>query len=81
MIPSRIRKVLSTMADHRVRALLMGGQACVFYGAAEFSRDTDLLILAERQEDRTYWRPLKAELERLGHAMRSDRQTDKDVAP
>lgn len=36
------------MADHRVRALLMGGQACVFYGAAEFSRDTDLLILADR---------------------------------
>jgi hypothetical protein len=34
------------MAAHRVRALLMGGQACVFYGAAEFSRDTDLLILA-----------------------------------
>lgn len=25
----------------------MGGQACIFYGAAEFSRDTDLLILAE----------------------------------
>jgi hypothetical protein len=24
----------------------MGGQACVFYGAAEFSRDTDLFILA-----------------------------------
>ena len=47
MIPSRIRKVLSTMAEHRVRALLMGGQACVFYGAAEFSRDTDLLILAD----------------------------------
>jgi len=35
------------MANHRVRALLMGGQACVFYGAAEFSRDTDLLILAD----------------------------------
>ena len=35
------------MAAHRVRALLMGGQACVFYGAAEFSRDTDLLILAD----------------------------------
>jgi hypothetical protein len=47
LIPSRIRKVLSTMADHQVRALLMGGQACVFYGAAEFSRDTDLLILAD----------------------------------
>jgi hypothetical protein len=25
----------------------MGGQACVFYGAAEFSRDTDLVVLAE----------------------------------
>src|SRR4051794_40189598 len=29
------------------RTLLMGGQACVFYGAAEFSRDLDLLILAD----------------------------------
>jgi hypothetical protein len=35
------------MAAHQVRALLMGGQACVFYGAAEFSRDTDFAILAE----------------------------------
>jgi hypothetical protein len=35
------------MRAHRVRALLMGGQACVFYGAAEFSRDTDFAILAE----------------------------------
>lgn len=25
----------------------MGGQACVFYGAAEFSRDSDFVILAE----------------------------------
>ena len=49
MIPSPIQKVLSTMAARQVRALLMGGQACVFYGAAEFSRDTDLLILAEAE--------------------------------
>jgi len=35
------------MREHRVRSLLMGGQACVFYGAAEFSRDTDFVILAE----------------------------------
>src|SRR5882762_3454280 len=35
------------MAARQVRALLMGGQACVFYGAAEFSRDLDLLILAD----------------------------------
>jgi hypothetical protein len=27
----------------------MGGQACVFYGAAEFSRDTDLAILANSE--------------------------------
>ena len=47
MIPNPIRKVLSSMRAHRVRVLLMGGQACVFYGAAEFSRDTDFAILAE----------------------------------
>ncbi len=35
------------MHAHRVRSLLMGGQACVFYGAAEFSRNTDFVILAE----------------------------------
>jgi len=35
------------MRAHRVRALLMGGQACVLYGAAEFSRDTDFAVLAD----------------------------------
>jgi hypothetical protein len=25
----------------------MGGQACVFYGAAEFSRDCDIVIVAD----------------------------------
>jgi hypothetical protein len=44
-----ILKVLSLIRAHRVRALLMGGQACVFYGAAEFSRDTDLAILASSE--------------------------------
>ena len=34
------------MRIHGVQCLLMGGQACVFYGAAEFSRDTDLAILS-----------------------------------
>lgn len=47
MIPNPIRKVLSTFQNCEVRALLMGGQACVFYGAAEFSRDTDFAILAD----------------------------------
>ena len=46
MIPNPIRRVLSSIERRKVRALLMGGQACVLYGAAEFSRDTDLAILA-----------------------------------
>jgi len=46
LIPNPIRRVLSSIEEKRVRALLMGGQACVLYGAAEFSRDTDLAILA-----------------------------------
>ena len=33
----------------QVRYLLMGGQACVFYGAAEFSRDCDIAILCQPQ--------------------------------
>jgi hypothetical protein len=46
------------MRAHRVRALLMGGQACVFYGAAEFSRDVSFAILAD-----------PANLARLGKAL------------
>ena len=49
MTPNPIRKVLSTLAAHQVRYLLMGGQACVLYGAAEFSRDTDLNVLADTE--------------------------------
>ncbi len=47
MIPNPIRKVLSTLSTHEVRYLLMGGQACVLYGAAEFSRDCDIAILCD----------------------------------
>lgn len=47
MIPNPIHKVLSTFQNCGVRALLMGGQACVFYGAAEFSRDADFAIHAD----------------------------------
>ena len=49
MLPNQIRKVLSTIQKHQVRALLMGGQACVLYGSAIFSRDVDFAILAEPQ--------------------------------
>lgn len=47
MIPNPILKVLSTLSCHEVRHLLIGGQACVLYGAAEFSRDCDVVILAD----------------------------------
>ena len=47
MTPSPILKVLSSIQRNGVRALLMGGQACVLYGGAEFSRDTDLVIVSD----------------------------------
>lgn len=46
MIPTQILRVLSTIRRLDVPALLMGGQACVLYGAAEYSRDLDLAVLA-----------------------------------
>jgi len=39
----------------------MGGQACVLYGAAEFSRDTDLAVMA----DSANWQRLNAALDEL----------------
>lgn len=60
----------------------MGGQACVFYGAAEFSRDTDFVILAdsanlarlrraftELQADRIAVPPFRLKYLRRGHAV------------
>ena len=47
MIPTPIRQVLSTFQTNGVQALLMGGQACVFYGAAQVSKDVDVVLLAE----------------------------------
>jgi len=35
------------MRKNSVKVLLMGGQACILYGAAEFSRDIDLVILID----------------------------------
>jgi hypothetical protein len=46
LIPNPITRVLSTLQANGVQALLMGGQACVSYGAAEFSRDLDVALLA-----------------------------------
>jgi hypothetical protein len=49
LIPNSILKVLSSIQKNQVQALLMGGQACVLYGAAEFSRDTDFAILSSNE--------------------------------
>ncbi len=61
LIPNPILKVLSTLSCHAVRHLLIGGQACVLYGAAEFSRDCDVVILA----DDNNFKNLKAALAEL----------------
>lgn len=58
MTPNPIHKVLSILRICRVRYLLIGGQACIFYGAAEFSRDTDIAVLAD-----------VSNLKRLRHAL------------
>jgi PHD/YefM family antitoxin component YafN of YafNO toxin-antitoxin module len=49
---------------------IMGGQACVFYGAAEFSRDADLVIVAQ-PENLERLRAALSELEALAFLCRS----------
>lgn len=44
-----MRSVLATLRQHEVPYLMMGGQACILYGAGEFSRDLDV-VLAARPE-------------------------------
>jgi len=64
-----------------VKALLMGGQACILYGAAEFTRDSDFLVsadevnlgrlraaLAALKAEPVYVPLLSAETLRRGHA-------------
>jgi hypothetical protein len=81
MIPGPIHKVLSTFLKHDVRALLIGGQACILYGAAEFSRDIDFAVtvvpgnldrvraaLAELDAEQVYVPALSADVLRKGHA-------------
>lgn len=42
-------KVLSTFAKHKIKSLLIGGQATILYGAAEFSRDIDFVLLLDKE--------------------------------
>lgn len=81
MTPSPIPRVLSTLRRHRVRALLMGGQACILYGAAEFSRDVDVAVAVDPANiarlrkalkalhvERIYFPALSIDVLRRGHA-------------
>ncbi len=81
MSPNPIARVLSTFRRKKVRALLMGGQACVLYGAAEFTRDVDLAVevspanlarvraaLAGLKAESDFFPPLSASALRRGHA-------------
>jgi hypothetical protein len=61
LTPNPILKVLSELSQGGVLYLLMGGQACVLYGAAEFSRDADIAVLSEPDN----LRQLAAALDRL----------------
>lgn len=47
LIPNPIHKALLIAKISNAQYLLMGGQACILYGAAEFSRDLDLAISVE----------------------------------
>ena len=44
MIPNPIQSALATLRECDVQTLLIGGQACILYGGAEFSRDLDLML-------------------------------------
>lgn len=41
--------IITVFDERNVRCLLMGGQACILYGAAEFSRDIDFALLADER--------------------------------
>ena len=82
MIPNPTRKVLFSMKKNGVKALLMGGQACVYYGAAEFSKDVDFAVgveadniahlqeaLDELEAHRIAVPPFDVELLKRGHAV------------
>lgn len=46
MIPTPIQSALATLRECQVPTLLIGGQACILYGGAEFSRDLDVMLAA-----------------------------------
>lgn len=81
MKQSQIYKVLSILEKRKVKALLIGGQATIIYGAAEFSRDIDFAVLLndknlqnikfalkDLKAKQIYYPPLKKGYLERGHA-------------
>jgi len=65
LILNPILKVLSIFKKNKVKGLLIGGQACIIYGAAEFSRDSDFVVLCKEdnlQRIRIALKELKAKI-------------------
>lgn len=60
MTQNPILKVLFTFKRFGVRNLLIGGQACIIYGAAEFSRDSDFIIFCSSENLTKLKKALKA---------------------
>ena len=60
MTQSPIIKVLFIFRKFGVKNLLIGGQACIIYGAAEFSRDSDFVVLCESDNLARLRKALKA---------------------
>ncbi|MBN1899849.1 hypothetical protein JW926_00820 [Candidatus Sumerlaeota bacterium] len=71
MIQSPIHKALLTFRKSNVQFLLMGGQACILYGAAQFSRDLDLSIGITSENLGLINEALKQELEKWRRERRS----------
>lgn len=69
MDPNLIRVALSSFRKSGVKVLVMGGQACVLYGAAQFSRDLDLTLTPDPES-----------LEKLGEAL-ADLQAELIAVP
>ena len=82
MIPTPIHRALATLRESEVPTLLIGGQACILYGGAEFSRDLDLMLaavpsalpaleqaLVALEADLIAVPPLKLDLLERGHAV------------
>lgn len=81
MTQNPILKVLFTFRKFGVKSLLIGGQACIIYGASEFSRDSDFVVLCDIENltrlkkalrvlkaRNIYFSPLKKKFLDRGHA-------------